>query len=101
MRVIAIKTLRQFWESKPEFADKGPIEAWYAEAVAAKWLTPPDVKAKYMNASILQNSRVVFNIGGNKYRLLVHIHYKAEPGIVFVRFVGTHAEYDKIDALTY
>ena len=102
MRVIARKTLREFWESTAEFADaKGPLEAWYAEAVAAKWLTPAQIKDQYRNASILGNSRVVFNIGGNKYRLVVEIHYKADPGIVFVRFVGTHAEYDKIDAETY
>ena len=102
MRVIARKTLRKFWESTPEFADaKGPLEAWYAEAVEAKWLTPAQIKDQYKNASILKNSRVVFNIGGNKYRLVVEIHYKADPGIVFVRFVGTHAEYDKIDAETY
>lgn len=102
MRVIAKKTLRAFWESKPEFADaKGPLEAWHAEAVAAKWLNPPQIKEQYKNASILKDSRVVFNIGGNKYRLVVAIHYRADPGIVYVRFVGTHAEYDKIDAETY
>ena len=101
MRVIASKTLRDFWESKPGFADaKGPLEAWYAEAVRAEWLNPAHIKEKYKNASILKNSRIVFNIGGNKYRLVVEIHYKADPGIVFVRFVGTHAEYDKIDAET-
>ena len=99
MRVIARRALRTFWESKPEYSDsKGPLEAWYAEAVAANWRTPAEIKEQYKNASILKNSMVVFNIAGNKYRLVVAIHYKASPGVVFVRFVGTHAEYDNIDA---
>jgi mRNA interferase HigB len=101
MRVIARKTLRDFWERGPQFADsKGPLEAWFAEAVAAQWRTPMEVKDQFKNASILKSGRVVFNIGGNKYRLVVAIHYRAEPGIVFVRFIGTHAEYDEIDAET-
>lgn len=99
MRVVARKTLRDFWERGPQFIDaKGPLEAWYAEAVAARWLTPVEIKEQYRNASILKKNRVVFNIGGNKYRLVVAIHYRA--AIVFVRFVGTHAEYDEIDAET-
>jgi mRNA interferase HigB len=102
MRVIARKTLQVFWERGSEFADaKGPLESWYAEAAAAKWTTPAQIKDQYRNASILKSNRVVFNIGGNKYRLVVAIHYRADPGIVFVRFVGTHAEYDEIDAETY
>lgn len=102
MRVIAKKTLHDFWNRGAEFADaKGPIEAWYAEVVAANWRNPADIKRQYRNASILKNNRVVFNIGGNKYRLVVAIHYKADPGIIFVRFIGTHAEYDEIDAETY
>jgi len=101
MRVIARKTLRDFWERGPEFADaKGRLEAWYAEAVAAQWRTPTDIKDQFKNASILKSGRVVFNICGNKYRLVVAIHYRAEPGIVFVRFIGTHAEHDEIDAET-
>jgi mRNA interferase HigB len=102
MRVIARKTLQAFWERGPEFTDaKGPLEAWYAEAAAAKWTTPEQIKDQYRNASILKSNRVVFNIGGKKYRLVVAIHYRVDPGIVFVRFVGTHAEYDEIDAKTY
>ncbi len=99
MRVIAQRTLRAFWESKPEYADaKGPLEAWYREAKQARWSAPTDVKAQYRNASVLKNGRIAFNIGGNKYRLVVHIHF--ETGIVFIRFVGTHRQYDRIDADT-
>lgn len=99
MRVIAKKTLRSFWESSEAYGDaKGPLEAWHAEAQVATWKTPTEIKAQYRSASILKNSRVVFNIGGNKYRLVVRIDYRTDPGIVFVRFVGTHKQYDEIDA---
>lgn len=96
MRVIAKRTLRQFWEV-PQYTDaKGPLEAWYAEARKAQWRTPQDVKAQFRHASILKNHRVVFNIGGNKYRLIVAVDYQRQA--LFVRFIGTHAQYDKIDA---
>ncbi len=99
MRVIAQRTLRAFWESKPEYADaKGPLEAWYHEAKQANWSTPAEVKAQYTSASILKNGRAVFNIAGNKYRLVVRINYPT--GIVYVRFIGTPKQYDKIDADT-
>jgi len=94
MRVIAKKTIRDYWEQEP--GAKASLEAWYAEAKHADWKTPSDVKAKYGSASILKNSRVVFNIGGNTYRLVTWINYPF--GIVYIRFVGTHSEYDKIDA---
>jgi mRNA interferase HigB len=97
MRVIAKRTLRQFWESAPQYADaKGPLEAWYAEARKAQWRTPQDIKAQFRHASILKNHRVVFNIGGNKYRLIVAVDYQRQA--LFIRFIGTHAQYDKIDA---
>jgi mRNA interferase HigB len=97
MRVIARRTLRQFWESSSTYADsKGPLEAWYHEAERAQWSTPADVKGQYRNASILKENRVVFNIGGNKYRLVVRINYAVQ--VVYVRFVGTHKQYDEIDA---
>lgn len=96
MRVISRKPLVEFWARKP--ASKGELEAWHAEAKAAVWKTPAEVKAKYGNASILKDGRVVFNICGNKFRLVVKINY--ESSIIFVRFVGTHAEYDEIDADT-
>ncbi len=98
MRIIAKKTLTSFWNI-PQYQDaEEPLKAWYAEAGAAGWRTPADIKEKYGSASILKNNRVVFNIAGNKYRLVVSIHYNT--GIVYIRFVGTHAEYDKIDAET-
>jgi mRNA interferase HigB len=98
MRIVARSTLRSFWE-KPSCADsEGPLKAWFAEAERAKWSTPAEVKEQYGTASILKDGRVVFNIAGNKYRLVVHIHYAS--GVVFVRFVGTHREYDQIDAQT-
>lgn len=96
MRVIAISTLRQFWEKHP--AAEQPIKAWFDEVSKATWTQPSDIKALYRNASILKNRRVVFNIKGNDYRLIVAIAYKL--GIVYVKFIGTHTEYDKIDAET-
>ena len=99
MRIIAKRTLRQFWEGHPRNrAAKVPLEDWYAQTVTAEWSTPADVKQTYGDASILRSGRVVFNIGGNKYRLVAHINYFYK--IVFVKFVGTHEEYDKIDAHT-
>ncbi|MEZ2623725.1 type II toxin-antitoxin system HigB family toxin [Paenalcaligenes hominis] len=96
MRVIAVSTLRQFWEKHP--AAEQPIKAWFDEVSKATWTQPSDIKALYRNASILKNRRVVFNIKGNDYRLIVAIAYKL--GIVYVKFIGTHTEYDKIDAET-
>ena len=96
MRIIAKKTLKAFWERYPHA--KGSLEAWYAEAKDAAWQTPADVKAKYGSASILKDGRVVFNISGNNYRLVVWINYAF--GVIDIRFVGTHEEYDAIDAQT-
>ena len=97
MRVIAKRTLREFWESAPQYADaQGPLEAWYVEANKAVWSTPLDIKAQFRHASILKNNRVVFNIGGNKYRLVVAVDYQRH--VLFVRFIGTHSQYDTIDA---
>ena len=96
MRVIAKSTLREFWERHPE-AER-PFRAWHTEAKAAAWRKPADVKARYAAASILKNGRIVFNVGGNKYRLVAWINFRAQ--IVYIRFVGTHPEYDRIDAET-
>lgn len=96
VRVIARRTLREFYEVKHD--SRGPLEAWFAEARKADWKSPAEIKAQYRNASILKNSRVVFNIGGNKYRLIVKVQY--DFGIIFIRFIGTHREYDQIDAET-
>ena len=94
MKVISRRTLREFWER--EAGAEGPLRAWYVEARRAKWWSPSDVKAAYRNASFVANRRVVFNISGNTYRLIVKIHYPKQ--IVLIRFVGTHAEYDNVDA---
>jgi mRNA interferase HigB len=95
MRIIALRTLREFWE-KPEYQDsEQPLKAWYAEATNAIWHTPADIKAHYRHASIVGDNRVVFNIAGNKYRLVVKFHYNRSIG--YIRFIGTHAEYDRID----
>ena len=96
MRVIAKSTLRPFWVAHP--TAESPLRAWHSEAKQANWKTPHDVKARYPSASVLPGNRVVFNIGGNTFRLICHVRY--ELGIVFIRFVGTHAEYDKVDAAT-
>ena len=96
MHVISRKKLIEFYE-KTEFQDsKEPLEAWYYEAKHAKWTTPANVKDQYRSASILKDSRVGFNIAGNKYRLIVKVNYCSRT--VFIRFIGTHREYDKIDA---
>lgn len=96
MRIISRRTLREFWAKRPDV--KRPLQAWYANVKRANWKTPSDIKAAYRNASFVENSRVVFNIKGNSYRLVVAIKY--QYGIVYIRFVGTHQEYDKIDAAT-
>lgn len=99
MRVIAKRTLRQFWQSSSRYADaQGPIEAWHAEALKAVWRTPQEVKAQFGSASILKGGRVVFNIAGNKYRLVVAIDYGRQTCLV--KFIGTHEQYDSIDAET-
>ena len=96
MRVIARKTLRKFWERHPD-AEQA-LRAWYQDALHAEWKTPTDIRQTYATASIIANNRVVFNIRGNNYRLVVAINY--EFSIVYIRFIGTHKEYDQIDATT-
>jgi len=96
MRVIAVSTLRQFREDHP--AAEQPLKAWFDEASKATWKQPADIKAHYRSASVLKNRRIVFNIKSDDYRLIVAIAYRL--GIVYVKFIGTHAEYDKIDAET-
>ena len=93
MRIIAKRTLREFWEQ--ETRAEQPLKAWYAIAAKADWSSPSEVKAMYGNASMVGSDRVVFNIGGNRYRLVVRFDHPRRLG--FVRFVGTHAEYDRID----
>lgn len=94
MRIISIKTLKDYWQKEP--ATEAELQAWHAEAKRADWKNPAQIKEKYRSASILKKNTVVFNICGNKYRLIVRINYSY--GIIYIRFVGTHKEYDKIDA---
>jgi mRNA interferase HigB len=94
MRVIAVKTLKEFWESAPE-AEQALL-AWYEEAEAAQWANPNELKQQYRNASIITDKRVIFNIHGNSYRLIVDIEYRLK--IVFIVWFGTHKQYNKIDA---
>lgn len=96
MRVISLSTLRNFWAANPDA--EIPLRRWYTEAIYASWALPSDVKERYRSASILKNGRVVFNIGGNKYRLIAAVLYQSQ--IVFIKFVGTHEEYDLVDAQT-
>jgi mRNA interferase HigB len=96
MRVIAVSTLRAFWEVHRD-AEQA-LKAWYEEATNASWTQPADIKARYRSASVLKNRRVVFNIKGNDYQLIVAIAYKLQ--IVYVKFVGTHRQYDAVDAET-
>lgn len=99
MRIIALSTLKAFWETRPGHEDaREPALAWYRHALRADWATPADVKADFRNASVLRDGRVVFNLGGNKYRLVVWINYPYR--VLYIRFIGTHAEYDRIDART-
>lgn len=96
MRIISKKALKDFWEREP--SSQGELEAWHEEAKHAEWATPADVKAHYGNASILKDGRAIFNICGNRYRMVVWINYDFYT--IYVRFLGTHAEYDEIDAQT-
>ena len=94
VRVISRKTLKEFWERHPDV--RQPLQAWYDDAKRSMWTSPADIRTVYRNASFVGSNRVVFNLKGNSYRLVVAIRY--EYGIVFIRFVGTHQEYDRIDA---
>lgn len=94
MRIISRKTLVDFWQSHKDVESE--LKAWFSEAEAASWKAPIDIKRRYPSADPVGVNRMVFNIKGNHYRLVVQIHYNT--GIIYIRFVGTHAEYDKIDA---
>ena len=99
MIIIALSTLKAFWAESPAYADViEPVLAWYQHALKADWASPAEVKRDFRNASILKNGRVVFNIAGNKYRLVVWINYTYR--VVYIRFIGTHAQYDQIDVQT-
>ena len=98
MRIIAFRAIREFFE-KPKYADlETSLRAWYHDAKTADWKSPNDLKQQYKNASIVREGRVVFNIKGNDYRLAVAIDYEFQ--VIFIRFIGTHKQYDKIDVKT-
>ena len=96
MCILSRSTLRNFWESRPDVEEA--LKTWYYEASHAIWLSPTDIKAAHRNASIIANDRVVFNIKGNRYRLIVAVRY--DIGVIFIRFIGTHTEYDKVNVET-
>jgi mRNA interferase HigB len=96
MRIISRKRLKDYWTNHTDIRE--PLQAWYADVKKAKWKSPTDIKNVYSNASIITNNRVVFNIKGNKYRLVVAINY--EHSIVYIRFIGSHKEYDLVDVST-
>ena len=99
MRVIALSALRAFWIDRPDREDARQASlAWYRRVLAADWSSPADVKADFGTASILKGGRVVFNVAGNKYRIVAWINYPYR--VLYIRFIGTHAEYDRIDAQT-
>jgi mRNA interferase HigB len=99
MRIIALSTLKAFVESSEAYAEaREPVLAWYRHALHADWVSPSDVKRDFGSASILKDGRVVFNIAGNKFRLVVWINYPYRT--VYIRFIGTHTQYDAIDAQT-
>ena len=94
MRIISRRILRDFWEKHPDASV--PLQTWFHDTEYATWQTPADIKAVYRNASFIANNRVVFNIKGNHYRLVVLVVY--QHSLVYIRFIGTHQEYDQIDA---
>ena len=96
MRIIARRKLVEFWETHPD--TEHPLRAWYSETKKASWNSPVEIKNTYRSVSILPNNRVVFNIGGNNYRLVARISYRFKN--LMVRFIGTHKEYDDIDPST-
>lgn len=94
MRVFAKKILREFWKKHNDSEEQ--LKTWYKEVSKTNWQTPANIKSEYAKASILKNGRAIFNICGNKYRLIIDINYKRQW--CFVRFIGTHKDYDKVDA---
>ena len=96
MKVIAVGTLNDFWTRHP--TAEQPLKAWYDEARHAAWSSPQDIRNRYASASFVGKNRVVFNIKGNDFRLIVAVAYRFQA--VYIKFIGTHAEYDRIDAAT-
>ena len=96
MRIIRRRILREFWEKHPDSTIA--LQTWFHDVELANWDSPADIKVVYKNASIVANNRIVFNIKGNRYRLVVVVIY--QHGVIYIRFVGTHEEYDGIDVTT-
>lgn len=96
MKIVAVKNLREFWHRFPD--SEHHLKSWLDEVKCADWKQPAEIKETYRNASILKNRRVVFNIKGNNYRLVVSVAYRFQA--VYIKFIGTHEEYDAIDAET-
>lgn len=96
MNIVAFRTLRLFYEKHEDC--EAQLKTWYKRAIAANWKSPQEVKVDYPSASIIENNRMLFNIKGNEYKLIVRFNYSY--GWAWIRFIGTHAQYDKIDAKT-
>lgn len=94
MRIFNRSTLRAFWERHPDA--EGALRAWFEEVEAATWTGPQDIKRRFGSADFVENDRVIFNIRGNNYRLIVHVVYAFRA--VYIRFIGTHKEYDRVNA---
>jgi len=95
MRIISKKTLKDFYEHSKYSDTKSALEAWHKEVLKLDWSNPNEIKEMYRSASIIGDTKVIFNITGNKYRLIVTINYYVK--IVFIKFIGTHKQYDKIN----
>ena len=95
-RLFAKNTLRHFWEAHPD--SEQYLKTWFDTSMSSNWNTPKEVKQTYVNTSVMKDSRIVFNIKGNSYRLVAKFNF--EKLWIFIRFIGTHAEYNKIDANT-
>jgi mRNA interferase HigB len=95
MRIIARRTLREFWQRPGHHDAEQPLKAWFREVAHADWASPAQVKLAFRSASIVGNSRVVFNIAGNKYRLVARVNYPYR--VMYIRFIGTHRQYDQIN----
>lgn len=93
MRIIARRTLKEFWLSHPD--SEQPLKAWFHEAKISNWKSFQDIKTQFPTADVRPRNRAIFNIRGNRFRLIVKIHYNT--GIIFIRFVGTHSDYDRIN----
>jgi mRNA interferase HigB len=97
VRIISRKHLKDFWLKHPQAEQ--PLKSWYKEAESSSWQTPMDVKNLYRTLDIIKGNRLIFNISGNKYRLIIKVNY--DYSIIYIRFIGTHAEYDRINAEQY